>query len=169
MKKVLFIGLFALISTGASAQIHNHAIGVRGGAGTFGVGGEISYQKGFSDINRLELDLGWNTNGSKNAYDAFVATGIYHWVGNLAKGLNWYLGPGAQLAYKSFKYNSDYNTILFGIGGQVGLEYDFSAENNVPLLLGLDFRSMAQLGTSKVKTKGYVGYGIAFSLRYVID
>lgn len=169
MKKFLIFCLLSLCSTHLMAQVHNHAIGVRGGAGAFGIGGELSYQKGFSEKHRLELDLGWNTGGAKNSYDVFVLSGIYHWVKGFGKGLNGYLGPGGQLAYKNFKNAGNANTIIFGAGGQVGLEYDFSAENNIPFVLGMDFRAMGQLGISEMETRFGIGGGVALSIRYLID
>ena len=169
MRRILFIALLTFVTSSVQAQVHKHAIGLRGGAGDFGIGGELSYQYGFSENHRLEIDLGWNTRGSKSSYDVFAATGIYHWVWSLASGLNWYVGPGGQVAYKNFKNASDYSEYIVGVGGQIGLELDFAAENRIPLLLSLDFRPMGQLGMSKIKTTGYIGYGVGLSLRYVIN
>lgn len=169
IKRIFTVCLFVVCSTQSMAQVHNHAIGLRGGAGAFGIGGELSYQKGFSEKNRLELDLGWNTGGAKNSYDVFVLSGIYHWVKGFSKGLNGYLGPGGQLAYKNFKNAGNANAIILGVGGQVGLEYDFSVENNIPFVLGMDFRAMGQLGFSDIETRFGFGGGVALSIRYLID
>jgi len=67
----LFIFLFF---TGlVSAQIHPHAIGVRLSAGTE-TGGEISYQHGLSDKNRLEFNVGA---ASHRNYSLFNVSGTY--------------------------------------------------------------------------------------------
>lgn len=150
------------ISVSASAQVNPHAIGLRGGLGNFGRGGEVSYQHGFGELNRLELDLGWRGNRSFGYdYTHAAFSGIYHWVWNIEEGLNWYIGPGAQLGLYSDKYNSNLDGFTLSVGGQIGLEYDFNTLD-VPLLLSLDTRPMWGFigGTS-----GF-GYGAAFSLRY---
>ena len=56
-----------------------------------GFGGEISYQRGLSKNNRLELDLGWRDGKD---YNAFKLTGIYQWVWNIEGGFNWYACVG---------------------------------------------------------------------------
>lgn len=152
------------------AQVQPHAIGVRGGLGWggYGYGGEISYQHGFSDKNRLELDLGWRSwrtnNGLGNdnhRYSHLAITGIYHWVWNLTEGLNWYIGPGAQVGFYDNNWDNE-SGLGIGIGGQVGLEYDFNI-HGAPIQLSLDARPMW----------GFMTYfdnrfnpGSAFSIRY---
>ena len=162
MKK-LMITFLAVLAFGiaGNAQVNPHAIGIRGGGGNFGIGGELSYQHGFGDANRLEADLGWRGNNGNNGYSHIALTGIYHWVWNLTGGLNWYVGPGAQLGLYSHKHDTSNDGITLGLGGQIGLEYDFN-DLGAPLLLGLDTRPMWGFigGTS-----GF-GYGGAFSLRY---
>ncbi|MCK7532726.1 MAG: hypothetical protein MZV63_17680 [Marinilabiliales bacterium] len=63
MKKILiFTFVIFCMSYIMNAQVNPHAIGLRiGGNGDIN-GAELSYQKGFNDINRLELDLGFGGN-----------------------------------------------------------------------------------------------------------
>ncbi|MBU7571084.1 MAG: hypothetical protein KAF41_10605, partial [Flavobacterium sp.] len=60
MKK-LFLSAFMLAGMAFSMQaqeISKNALGLRLGDND-GFGGEISYQRGLSSNNRLEVDLGW--------------------------------------------------------------------------------------------------------------
>ena len=159
-----FITLFACLAfaVAGNARVNPHAIGLRGGLGNFGRGGEISYQHGFGSANRLEVDLGWRgNNGNGNGYSHVALSAIYHWVWNLEGGLNWFVGPGAQLGLYSHKYDSSKDGLTLGLGGQIGIEYDFN-DLGAPIQLGLDARPMWGFigGTS-----GF-GYGGALSVRY---
>lgn len=142
---IFFIGFLALNGTG---QVNPHAIGIRGGLGSFGRGAEISYQHGIGESNRLELDLGfrvhggnWNNGNSQNAYNHAYLSGIYHWNWNIVEGLNWYIGPGAQLGMYNDKWNDNNDGFSLAIGGQIGIEYDFN-DLGAPLLLSFDTRPM---------------------------
>jgi hypothetical protein len=160
VKKVLIlIALLAGFAFNASSQINPHAIGLRGGAGNNGNGGEITYQHDLGGDHRLELDLGWSVN--RNLYSHMAFTGIYHWWWNLEGGFNWYVGPGAQVGLFQNKLGSSNDGITLGIGGQIGVEYDFNTLD-VPLLLSLDSRPMIGLAGG---TSGF-GFGVALGLRY---
>ena len=87
---ITFIGFTALVS---AQDISPNAIGLRLGDSN-GFGSEISYQRGLSDNNRLEFDLGWR---SGNDYDGFKLAGLYQWVWNLDGNFNWYVGAGGGL------------------------------------------------------------------------
>ncbi|MGI6320379.1 MAG: hypothetical protein ACOXZK_05360 [Bacteroidales bacterium] len=138
----------------AQAQVNPHAIGLRFGGGT-AFGGELSYQMGMGSSNRLELDLGWS--GGKD-YSYLNLAAIYHWNWNITEGLNWYVGPGANVGLYSHKY--DDNGLMIGVGGQIGLEYDFNS-HSVPLLLSLDTRPMFHLNRGNG-----LWWGAALGLRY---
>lgn len=167
MKRVILnLVILVCISQTTSAQVNPHAIGIRGGLGLGGYGGEISYQHGFGEKNRLELDLGWrnyhydNGKGNDWRYSHMAFTGIYHWDWNITEGLNWYIGPGAQLGFYNDYYDNN-SGVSLAIGGQIGLEYDFN-QHGVPLLLGFDARPMWDF----IGYYAGVGAGGAFSLRY---
>lgn len=163
MKKILLLAIFVIgILSSTTAQVNPHAIGLRGGAGNHGSGGEISYQHGLGEANRVEIGLGWRgNNGNGNNYSWTAITVVYHWDWNITDGFNWYVGPGAQIGVYSDKYNSNNNGASLGLGGQIGIEYDF---NNLgaPLLLGFDTRPMLVF----IGGNNAFGYGAAFSLRY---
>lgn len=124
MKKlILFIGFITISILSANAQdVSKNAIGIRFGDNS-GFGGEISYQRKLSNVNRLEIDLGFRK-GS-----AFKATGLYQWVYKLDNQFNWFAGAGGGLISASG------NSAIFA-AGTVGIEYNF----DIPLMISLDFR-----------------------------
>ena len=116
----MILGLSLAISAYSTAQVNPHAIVIRGGSGSYGNGAEISYQHGFGDANRLELDLGWSGNRyNGNNYSSIGISGIYHWVWNLTSGLNWYVGPGGQLGLYQNKLNNNNDGMTLAVGGQI--------------------------------------------------
>jgi len=137
MKKFLSTALFALgFALAANAQqIPKNALGLRLGDND-GFGGELSYQRGLSGNNRLELDLGWRNNDD---YDAFKLVGLYHWIWNIDGGFNWYAGVGGGIG--SYSYDvppgfEDRDGTFALLAGDLGIEYVF----DIPLQLSLDLR-----------------------------
>ena len=62
--------------------------------------------------------------------------------------------------------------ISLGVGAQIGLEYDFLTDLDVPLQLSLDLRPMAHfylLGHYKPANDlyQYFGWGVALGVRYI--
>ena len=90
MKKILLsaIMLLGLAFTAQSQEISKHALGLRLGDNN-GFGGEISYQLGLNQKNRLEFDLGWR---NSRDVDAIKEVALYQWDWNINKRLNWYAG-----------------------------------------------------------------------------
>ena len=160
MKKILLGAVMALgVAFTGTSQVNPHAIGIRGGSGNFGSGIELSYQHGLGDANRLEFDLGLRTSSN---HQHFILSGIYHWAWNITSGLNWYVGPGAQLGLYQNKFNNvNDGGITLALGGQIGIEFDFN-ELGAPLLLSFDTRPMWGLTGNG---NGF-GYGGALGLRY---
>lgn len=165
MKSTFVVFIFSLISiTTTQAQVNPKTLGLRLGSTNFGSGAELSYQHGLDSSNRLELDLGWRSN---RYFGALGFSGIYHWVWNIDGGLNWYIGPGAQIGFYNQRDDSFFNEyddsgIIVNIGGQIGIEYDFN-ELGVPILLSIDARPMWGLINSYY---GGFGYGGALGVRY---
>ena len=169
MKKLFItaIMLTAFVFSGQSQNISKNALGLRLGSND-GFGAEISYQRGLSKNNRLELDLGWR---DSNYYTAIKLAGIYQWVWNIDGGFNWYAGIGGGVGtwnyndnwkkeYPGFVYNDDNDGgAYFFVAGDVGIEYDF----DIPLMISLDVRP-------ELYINGYgdnnFGPDIAFSIRY---
>ncbi|MCB0400910.1 MAG: hypothetical protein KDD41_02425 [Flavobacteriales bacterium] len=152
MKKYSLLFVLVLAFIGLNAQVQPHAIGARLGGGYYGTGFEVSYQHGFGDKNRLELDLGL---ASKYSSSSMSIAGIYQWVWGLGEGFNWFAGPGAQMFF--YKNNS-----LIAIGGDIGVEYDFNVNLDTPLQISLDTRPM--WGFAKYDD-GF-GWGAALGIRY---
>ncbi|HET8886629.1 MAG TPA: hypothetical protein VFM70_09795 [Salinimicrobium sp.] len=158
-KSLLSLLVFMFAFTAYSQSISKNAIGLRLGDND-GFGTEISYQRGLSENNRLELDLGWR---SSDHIDAFRLTGLYQWVWNIEGGFNWYLGAGAgigSVSYDESHFGNDHdNDNFFGlVAGDVGIEYNF----DFPLLLSLDFRP--EIGFNDYNDD--LGFDIGFGIRY---
>lgn len=166
MKKIILsaIMLMGLAFTAQAQQISKNALGLRFG-GSNGFGTEVSYQRGLSDNNRLELDLGWRNRKDYNGYDddAVKLTGIYQWVWNIDGGFNWYAGVGGGVGTYDRKYSDNrvYDDGLFAFAaGNIGIEYDF----DIPLLISLDFRP--EFGGNGGYYNNNYGSDVAVSLRY---
>ena len=163
MKKIILsaIMLFGLAFTAQAQDIAKNALGLRLGDNN-GFGGEISYQRGLNDKNRLEFDLGWRNSSD---VDAIKAVGLYQWVWNIDGGFNWYAGVGAGIAAWDHDYyngNVKYNdsgTYVFA-AGDIGIEYGFK---EVPILLSLDARP--EIGSGYYDDDNFefdVGLGVKF-------
>jgi hypothetical protein len=155
MKKLIVTAL-VLIGSGFTAQsqeISKNVLGLRLGDNN-GFGTEISYQRGLSDNNRIEANLGWRNNHNVSA---FKLTGIYQWVWEIDNNFNWYAGAGAGLGSWS---NSDSNGSFVYISGNVGIEYNFE---EVPIQLSLDYRP--EFGGHGYFNNNY-GSDIAIGIRY---
>jgi len=161
MKKV-FLSAVMLLGLAFSIQaqdISKNALGLRLGDND-GFGGEISYQRGLSKNNRLELDLGFR---NSNYVDAFKLTGVYQWVWNIDNGFNWYAGVGAGVG--SWNYNksgiSNSGTFLFA-AGDIGIEYNFK---EVPIQLSLDLRPELYFNSDGYRDNNF-GPDLALGIRY---
>ncbi|MBN1768670.1 MAG: hypothetical protein JXR50_11355 [Prolixibacteraceae bacterium] len=145
-----------ILSSVSFAQVHSQTIGARLGGGSFS-SGEFTYQKGMSNENRVELDLGFGANINHNR---LYAVGAYHWVWNISGDLNWYAGPAVSAGLFSYKNEDSYLNVA--LGGQVGIEYDFT-NLDVPLLLSLDARPMWDF----IGSHSGLGWGTALGIRYI--
>ena len=128
----LILTAFMLVGLAFSSQaqdISKNALGLRLGDND-GFGGELSYQRGLSDNNRLEFDLGWR---NSNHIDAFKLVGLYQWVMPIENNFNWYVGAGAGIG--SFDAGDNDGTFAL-VAGDIGIEYNF----DIPLQLSLDMR-----------------------------
>lgn len=159
MKKIFIISFLISFTYIAQAQINTNALGLRlGGNGDIN-GAEISYQQSWSDENRLEFDLGF---GGNKHHSRVYLVGLYHWVWGITDGLNWYAGPGATAGFFSFDDDDGIdNYFNIGVGGQIGLEYDFN-EMDAPILISLDARPMFDL----IGDQSGFGWGAALGIRY---
>jgi len=165
MKKVLLsaLMLFGIAISTQAQDISKNALGLRLGDND-GFGGEISYQRGLSSNNRLELDLGWR---NSNEVDAFKLTGLYQWVWNIEGGFNWYAGVGGGIGSWSYDKRigndryKDNGTFLFA-AGDIGIEYNFE---EAPIQLSLDFRPEIYFNSDDFRNDNF-GPDIALGIRY---
>ncbi|WP_309612898.1 hypothetical protein [Flavobacterium sp.] len=164
MKKII-LSAFMLIGLAFSTHaqdISKNALGLRLGDND-GFGGEVSYQRGLSKSNRLELDLGWR---NSNHVDAMKLVGLYQWVWDIDKGFNWYAGVGAGLGRWSYDQGgaSDSGTFLLA-AGDIGIEYNFQ---EAPIQLSLDFRPELYFNDNRKDFDNYNSFGpdIALGIRY---
>lgn len=155
---VLFVG--AVLSSQAQ-DISKNSIGLRLGDND-GFGAEISYQRRLTPINRLEFDLGWR---NSDEVDAIKLAGMYQWIWNIDKGLNWYAGAGGGIG--SWRYSnegeSNDGTFVF-ISGNLGIEYQF----DFPLQLTLDVRPEIYLLSGDYRETNF-GPDLALCIRYRFD
>ena len=155
LSSLLFVGF----TFSANAQeISKNALGLRLGSND-GIGAEISYQRGLSNSNRLEFDLGLRNSKED---DAFKIVGLYQWVWTIENRFQWYAGLGAGLGTWSNndgKHDYDDGSFLL-MAGNIGIEYNF----DIPLLLSLDFRPELYFGNN-YRNDNY-GSDIALSIRY---
>ena len=156
LKLVLIAAL--VFSTGLYAQrISKNAIGLRLGDSD-GFGAEISYQRGLTDVTRLEFGLGWRDGDN---YSAVRAVGLHQWVWELDGNFHWYAGVGGGFASYSIDNlppgADDTDTALLA-AGDIGIEYNFE----IPLLISLDFRPEIGFGDFNDD----IDFDIALGLRY---
>ncbi|MDD2986380.1 hypothetical protein [Flavobacterium sp.] len=160
MKRILLsLVLLIALSFQASAQeISKNALGLRLGSND-GIGAEISYQRGLSSNNRLELDLGIRNSDDD---DAFKLVGLYQWVWTIENRFQWYAGVGGGVGtWDNNNKNKDYDDGSFLLlAGNIGIEYNFS----IPLLLSLDYRPELYFGNNYRNDN--FGSDIALSIRY---
>jgi hypothetical protein len=153
--------LLGLVFSANAQEISKNAIGLRLGDND-GFGGEISYQRGLSSNNRLEVDLGWRN--SKDV-DAYKIVGLYQWVWNIEGGFNWYAGVGAGVGSWSYNKNDFKDSGSFFLAaGDIGIEYLF----DFPLQLSLDIRPELYLnnnGDNQFRENSF-GPDIALGVRY---
>ncbi len=166
MKRLILsaVMVLALAFTAQSQEIRKNALGLRIGDND-GFGGEVSYQRGLSDNNRLEFDLGWR---NSNNVDAIKLIGLYQWVWNIDGGFNWYAGVGGGVGNWRYDgpnhhHNDDGGTFL-AVAGDIGIEYVF----DIPLMLSLDFRPELYFGDDRRDFDDYNSFGpdIALGIRF---
>ncbi len=98
--------------------------------------------------------------------DGFRLTGLYEFHGNIegAKGLKWYVGPGAHVgfwnnSYWKRRYPGYRSETLFGIDGVLGLDYKFKG---APINMSVDWQPSFEFGDYG----GFNGNWGGFAIRY---
>lgn len=126
MKKVviLFCSVFMLMAAvTANAQSMGSTYRTALGAKAYFVNGStagINIKHFLNGNNALEGSVLFKEN-------FFALEGVYEWHGNIsgARGLKWYVGPGAWLGFYNNKYNNN-DKVLFALKGTLGLDYKFT-------------------------------------------
>ena len=154
--------LIGLAFSTQAQDISKNALGLRLGDND-GFGGEISYQRGLSNNNRLEFDLGWR---NSNNIDALKLAGLYQWVWEIDNGFNWYAGVGAGFGSWNYNYNDTKNngSFLFA-AGDIGIEYTFK---EVPIQLSIDLRPELYFNSNDYREDNF-GPDLALGIRYKLD
>ena len=135
-------------SKSANSTSYKSALGVK-----VWYGGGISYKHFFSSNNAGEL-IGYFWNRGTRF------TGLYEIHGNIenAKGLRWYIGPGAHIGF----YNTKYGGGSFaGVDGVLGLDYKF---NKAPINMSIDWQPSFEFGDGR--DRGFYGNLGGLGIRY---
>ena len=146
MRKLLLLSVTLLIfitsqgqNSSAQSSSYRTALGLRvwDGAG-------ITLKHFFNDRDAGDFILYfWNR--------GFRFTGLYEIHGDFAdaRGLKWYIGPGAHVGfYDYYKDNNHVDGAYLGIDGVLGLDYKFTG---APINLSLDWQPGFEFGD-------YVGF-----------
>ena len=164
MNKIIssMLMLIGLAFSTQAQDISKNALGLRLGDND-GFGGEISYQRGLSNNNRLEFDLGWR---NSNNVDALKLAGLYQWIWEIDNGFNWYAGVGAGFGSWNYNYNDTKNngSFLFA-AGDIGIEYTFK---EVPIQLSIDLRPELYFNSNDYREDNF-GPDLALGIRYKFD
>lgn len=164
MKKIIISAfmLLGLVFSSQAQDITKNAIGLRL-ENNNGFSGALSYQRGLSENNRLEVDLGWK---NSNNVDKFKLAGLYQWIWNMDDGFNWYAGVGGGIGGWNYAYkgNKSNGTFLFG-AGDIGLEYNFT---EAPIQISLDLRPEFNFKSNKYIGNSYAS-NIGLGIRYKMD
>jgi hypothetical protein len=90
----------------------------------------------------------------------FRITGLYEIYGDInnARGLRWYIGPGAHVGFYNTKYGGGSSA---GVDGVLGLDYKVT---NAPLNLSLDWQPSFEFGDNF--NNGFSGGWGGFGIRY---
>ena len=171
MKKIILLGVLTLLlSTGTSAQVHKHSLGLRFNPTGLLRSSQLNYQFGLNPKNRLDFGLSLaGTFGTNDPLRLFGNSSVYlQHVMNIKGGLNWFVGAGPSL-YFGGMVNPPTGTVgifnsYLSFGPQFGLEYDFN-QKGIPLILGADIRPSYGFGLGGNNFSGF-GMNSGLSLRY---
>jgi hypothetical protein len=155
MRKILVLTLVFLLfsrvsysqNRSSNSYSYRTALGVK-----IWNGGGISLKHFVSGNNALEgIGFFWN--------QGFRITGLYEIHGPIsgARGLKWYIGPGAHIGF----YNSKYGDNSFGgVDGVLGLDYKF---NGAPINMSLDWQPSFEFGDGRGFYGNWGGLGIRYT------
>ena len=159
MRKLFFLSVLLCAFSLAQAQSkstnsssYRSALGVKvwDGAG-------ITFKHFFEGNNAGEfIAYFWNR--------GFRFTGLYEIHGNFAdaKGLKWYVGPGAHIGF--YDYHDDHNHhidgVFIGIDGVLGLDYKFTG---APINISIDWQPSFEFADGHGFNGSWGGFGIRYT------
>ena len=164
--KFLLTLLLAILSLGSNAQmVHRHSIGAKMSPSLLSIP-QFSYQLGITKLNRFEFNFGVHRisgNSAEAAHMSLQTTHTFQWVFGMRSGWHWFIGPGMQARYDLGVENVNTGQFGFGVGGQIGLGFDFGVFD-IPLTITADHIQMVDLSNPLA----FPGNRTAVSLRYTI-
>lgn len=156
MKKFMLLIAAVLITSVASAQYYDWAIGVRGGVNAT----SLTVKRVFSSSNAIEALVGWSY--SKHG-SGFNFTGLYERnVSIIGNGFNLYYGAGAHVGgwnYKAGHEDGKNNGFNLGLDAIVGLEYSLKV---APLAFSVDWKPRLDF----LPSTEFVATGFALGIKY---
>ncbi len=158
MKRILFFVLFSsFISLSAFSQSNGSsyktALGVKFYPGAITL-------KHFTQTNRALEGIGYFWK------DGFRFTGLYEIHGDFtgAKGLKWYVGPGAHIQFWNDEWKKRYPTrdsrVGFGLDGVLGLDYKITG---APINLSLDWQPSFNFVGYNYFESGWGGFAVRYT------
>ncbi|MBR4148802.1 MAG: hypothetical protein IKT94_01540 [Rikenellaceae bacterium] len=157
MKKFLLLIAAVMISSAASAQYYDWAIGVRGGLNA----SSLTVKHVFNNGNAAEALVGWSYS---KLGSGFNLTGLYEFnVPIIGNGFNLYYGAGAHLGgwtYKEGSSENKNNGFNLGLDAIVGLEYSLKV---APLAFSIDFKPRIDFLPSAEFQYSNVALGIKYT------
>ena len=157
MKKFLLLIAAVMISSAASAQYYDWAIGVRGGLNA----SSLTVKHVFNNGNAAEALVGWSYS---ELGSGFNLTGLYEFnVPIIGNGFNLYYGAGAHLGgwnYKEGSSENKNNGFNLGLDAIVGLEYSLKV---APLAFSIDFKPRIDFLPSAEFQYSNVALGIKYT------
>ena len=145
-KNILFSCLIAVISFSATAQSYKKAIGIRLGPNSAAITAGFTGKYFLNEKAAVEGIIGIN--------NGLGICGLYelHFPIEAVKGLQWFGGGGAYIAFRS-------STTFIGGAGIIGLDYKFE---EIPLNLSLDWKPELNL----ISNVAFESSGIGLSARF---
>ncbi len=134
-----FLAICLLISSICTAQLSENAIGLRNPP-LFGFLTNISYQRAVAEMERVQLDIGFD---EINSIELFYLMATYQWVKPLeiaGPDFNWFYGGGASIGFAN---NNEILLIdnpsqVIYLEGIIGIEYSLVKSADLPFVIALD-------------------------------
>lgn len=167
MKRLCFIILFSIITLVIYSQEYMQALGVRGG-----ITSGLTYKKFLNQMKSMEAILSFKNRGMQvtalrqlHELTLFEFSDKFYFMkGYGIHGGYYYKEPSAFLKFKYFDTENRIFSPIFGLDGYLGLEYRF---DNVPLVIGLDYKPFFEF--SIIKPFDMNIWDTAFYLKYVFN